>query len=213
MIKKKNIIICILISLVLITIFFSYNKDIAVMSNNKISKDILNNMEIILGGEAIGIKLLATGVLVVGFDRYDTDLNIGDIILEVNNNKIETNEELIKYAKQSKGENLKFKINRQGDIKNINILPIFNKVNNDYKLGLWVKDSSAGVGTITFYNKKNLGFAALGHAITETKENYILPIDSGGITKTSIYGLDKGYPRKPRTIKREYYSIYNWRDN
>ncbi len=72
-------------------------------------------------------------------------------------------------------------------------------MNIDY--GLWVKDSSAGVGTVTFYDSKNLNFASLGHAVTETAENYILPITTGGITSTNIYDIKKGYPRDPGEIK------------
>jgi stage IV sporulation protein B len=65
--------------------------------------------------------------------------------------------------------------------------------------GLWVKDSSAGVGTVTFY--KDNKFAALGHGVTETKENYILPITSGAITTTNIYSIKKGEARNPGELK------------
>ena len=68
-------------------------------------------------------------------------------------------------------------------------------------MGLWVKDSSAGVGTVTFYEKDTLKFAALGHAITETSNQNILPITTGGITKTEIYMIKKGIAKIPGELK------------
>ncbi len=153
----------------------------------------------IVGGETVGIKLLATGVLVVGIDRDGTELQIGDIILEVNGCKIETNSELQEYV--ALGEELELKISRNEEIKSLKIMPKLSTNNNEYKLGLWVKDSSAGVGTITFYEKETGNFAALGHAITETQNQTILPITTGGITKTEIYSIKKGIPKIPGELK------------
>ena len=199
--NKKIWIIILFLIILLFIILINYNKTIDVISKNNITLQEIETMEFVLGGEAVGIKLLATGVLVVGIDRNDTDLKIGDIILKVNNNKIETNQQLLEYSKNSKGNKLILEVNRKDEIIKINLKPNLDDVTNEYKLGLWVKDSSAGVGTVTFYEKKSNGFAALGHAITETKENYILPIETGAITKTSIFGIDKGYPRKAGQLK------------
>lgn len=157
------------------------------------------NSEYILGGDAVGIKLLASGVLVMGIDRFDTELKIGDIILEVNGCKIETNAELEEYA--SLGQKLTLKILREGKNLEIDIEPKISENTGEYKLGLWVKDSSAGVGTITFYEKNSLKFAALGHAITETANQNILPITTGGITKTEIYMIKKGISKIPGELK------------
>ena len=79
----------------------------------------------------------------------------------------------------SKGNNLDLTVLRQDKNINIQIVPKYNETTGEYRLGLWVKDSSAGVGTITLYEKDTSRFAALGHAITETSEQYILPINTG----------------------------------
>lgn len=202
-INKKKIVICGFIISVLLFIycFFNYNKLIAVYNLQKDIETKVENMEIVLGGDAVGIKLLATGVLVVGVDRQDIGVEIGDIILEVNGTKIESNDELIKFVNESNGDNLDLKINRQGKEFNISVTPNYDNLANAYKLEMWVKDSSAGVGTITFYDKKSGKFGALGHAVTETKENYILPITSGGITKTEIYSVKKGIAKVPGELK------------
>lgn len=202
-INKKKIVICGFIVSILLFIycFFNYNKLIAVYNLQKDVETKVENMEIVLGGDVVGIKLLATGVLVVGVDRQNIGVQIGDIILEVNGTKIESNDELIKFINESNGNSLDLKINRQGKEFNTSVTPNYDNLANAYKLEMWVKDSSAGVGTITFYDKKSGKFGALGHAVTETKENYILPITSGGITKTEIYSVKKGIAKAPGELK------------
>ena len=201
--KKSGIIIyviCILILVFLYT-FINFSELVTVYSKQKSNLEKTSNMKLCVGGEAVGIKLLATGVLVMGLDRQDVDLQIGDIILKVNDVKVDTNIKLLEFAQTSKGQDLKLEVNRNGEIVNTKISPILDEISNEYKLGLWVKDSSAGVGTITFYDKSSKSFAALGHAVTETKENYILQLDSGGITDTNIYSIKKGAARVPGELK------------
>ena len=192
--KRVVVSISCLLVLILSYIFLNYKELNAIYA-------LENKMNIVLGGEAAGIKLLATGVLVMGIDRSDTQIEIGDIILEVNGKKIETNLELVDFAKKSEGKDLVLKINRKNEIKELKIKPELDEISKEYKLGLWVKDSSAGVGTITFYEKNTGKFASLGHGVTETGENYILPITTGAITKTKIYSIKKGEVKLPGELK------------
>ena len=193
--KNRRVIIIVAISLVLFLI-------VLVISLKVKSKSISvfnENNEYILGGQIVGVKLLASGVLVMGVDREDIDVKIGDIILEVNGKKVETDNDLKDYA--SLGEKLDLKIQRQSNIFNVEIVPEFSNNSKEYKLGLWVKDSSAGVGTITFLEKDSMKFAALGHAIYEATEDYILPITTGCITDTQIFKIKKGYAKNPGELK------------
>lgn len=137
----------------------------------------------------------------MGVDENIKDIKIGDIILSINGNKITTGNELNNYVKESNGAILNLEIKRKNDIINISINPTYDNVLENYKLGLFVKDSSAGVGTVTFYEKNNKYFASLGHAVTETSENYILDITSGAITKTHIYSIKRGSSSSPGEIK------------
>lgn len=201
--NKKRVLITSLI-IVLLSIAFVYLNYTDVVNAYSINKDLrkkIDNMDIVIGGETVGIKLLATGVLIMGIDRDDVDLAVADVILKVNGNIVESNAELQNFTSNSNGEKMKLEVMRKEKIFDAYITPIFDDLSNDYKLGLWVKDSSAGVGTITFYDRKSLNFAALGHAVTETKENYILPITSGGITSTDIYSIKKGVNRVPGELK------------
>ena len=137
----------------------------------------------------------------MGVDENINNIKIGDIILSVNENKISTGNDLNKYIKESNGNEITLEIKRNGETLYLNVLPKYDEISESYKLGLFVKDSSAGVGTVTFYEKNNNYFAALGHAVTETAENYILPITSGAITSTHIYSIKKGAASSPGEIK------------
>ncbi len=201
--KVKAVILATFCVFLLVFAYFLLNyKDLVEVYNlEKKVSDKLTDMKIALGGEAVGIKLLAAGVLVMGLDRTDTDLQIGDIILSVNGNKIESSSELDKYVKESSGKELILNVTRQEENFETKILPNIDEISGEYKLGLWIKDSSAGVGTVTFYDLNSNKFAALGHGVTETKENYILPITAGGITNTTIYSIKKGIAKVPGELK------------
>lgn len=204
--NKKAVIFTLLLSfLVASYILVSYMESKTTFSNEEKIEDMVKNMEICLGGEAIGIKILSTGVLVME-NEGNSNIMIGDIILEVNNTPIDSNNGLISEIQKSNGKLVNLKINRNGELKNIQVAPNYSVVNNMYELGIWVKDSSAGVGTISFYDKKNNLFAALGHGITETSNNIILPINSGAIVRTKITEINKGKIKKPGDIKGILYT-------
>ena len=99
------------------------------------------------------------------------------------------------------GQPLDLTISRNDKTMFLKINPIISENTGEYKLGLWVKDSSAGVGTVTCYEKDTSKFAALGHAITETSNQNILPITTGGITRTEIYMIKKGIAKVPGELK------------
>lgn len=111
-------------------------------------------------GNAIGMKLYTKGVLVVGMSQIETDKNEkkkpyensgieqGDTILEINNNIVGNTEELIKEVENSKGNTINIKYLRDDKTMQTDITPVKSK--NTYKIGLWVRDAAAGVGTLTF---------------------------------------------------------------
>lgn len=196
--SKKQVVILVFVVLFILSVLAIILTSVYISKNNT-KACLAGDLEYILGGEAVGIKLLATGVLVMGVERQDLDIKVGDIILEVNGIKIETDSELEDYVRR--GESLKLTINREGIIKYIDVFPQFSNNSREYKLGLWVKDSSAGVGTITFYDAKTLNYVALGHAIYEGSEDNILPITTGAITKTDIFSIRKGLAKTPGELK------------
>ena len=128
-----------------------------------ISVDIVPTIKVVPGGQAIGVKLNTKGVLVVGYsDIMGEDgkiyspykqgkIQIGDIILEVNGKEIKRAEDITNIANKLKGKALKLKINRKNHIFYTSICPVKSKEDKQYRIGLWVRDHTAGIGTLTFY--------------------------------------------------------------
>lgn len=203
--NKRLKCICIILFIILIlyisVTFLENNLAITTMSN---FGDMIKNYEFALGGEIAGIKILSSGVLVIGVDNASTGLSEGDIILKLDELTVESNQDMIDYINMEnvikKGKVIA-EVKRENKIFTKELRINYSETTGKYELGLWVKDSSAGVGTISFYEKNNGYFAALGHGITETRENVVVPITSGAIVKARIESIKKGYPKAPGDIK------------
>lgn len=119
--------------------------------------DIIPKTKVIPVGDIAGVKLYASGVLVVGMSEVkgkkpyeNTDIQEGDMIIKIDDTNITCTNDLIKNVNQSKGNKIEVEYVREGETKQCSMTPV--KYDNDeYKLGLWVRDSAAGVGTVTFY--------------------------------------------------------------
>ena len=152
--KIYIIIICIFVVLMISAICFAcMNKQ-----KKQIVECINEEEEYYVGGEIVGIKLLASGVIVMGVDREDELVKVGDVILSANSQKVETDAELENIVQN--GEIISLEIQRNNDILFVDVEPKYNENSKMYRLGLWVKDSSAGIGTVTFYEENNGYFAA-----------------------------------------------------
>lgn len=177
-----------------------------------IDVNIMEQIEVIPVGEIVGIKLYTQGVLVVGTSSIEgiddkiykpfenTDIQEGDSIIKINENIINNTEELVKCVNDSNGEKLEITYKRKEEEKKCEIIPIKDK-NNEYKIGLWVRDSAAGVGTISFYNEQTEAFAGLGHAITDIDTGDIINTSSGEIDKVNILSIVKGEKEEPGKIQ------------
>lgn len=158
--------------------------------------------EVILGGYPVGLKLYADGVVVVGTESVDTvdgqvdsardaGLEVGDIIKKVNGNKVSSNSEVSKYIENSDGEILNFEVLRERKTLNISFKSAFSVSENRYKAGIWIRDSSAGIGTVTFCTHDGY-FASLGHAVCDIDTKKVLPISQGECANVNITGIIKG---------------------
>ena len=149
---------------------------------------------IYVGGENIGIELKADGVLIVGFykvnDSYiasDAGLQIGDRIVSVNNQKINSIYDLTNQIKASNG-NINVTYVRDNQTKTTALtLP---KENNTYKTGIYVKDSITGIGTLTYIDPNTKLFGALGHEIIDSRTGQILDISGGSIYDSTVTGIE-----------------------
>ncbi len=181
--------------------FKNENKDSS--TNNSVTKN-QNNAEtsVYLGGFPIGIKLYCDGVVVVDTQNVETSGAVlnpaqkagilkGDIIKSIDGVKVTTNSEVSEIIEESNGRELKMQILRNGEIKNVVFSSVYSTVSGGYKAGLWIRDSSAGIGTVTFYTQKG-EFASLGHAVCDVDTGELLPISTGETTDAKITGCYKG---------------------
>lgn len=174
-------------------------------------KEKRKEIEVYPGGISIGVKINNKGALVVGYSDISTHdglsespgkmagIELGDIIEEVNGENIETCSDLISKVKTCRNDEMTVKILRGNSelTKKISLI----KEDNEYKIGLWVRDSTAGIGTLTFYDKDSKTFGALGHPITDGDTNVSFNIKSGTLLKSSVLSIKKGERGNPGEIK------------
>ncbi|OKZ65243.1 MAG: SpoIVB peptidase [Clostridium sp. 28_12] len=206
---KKIFILFVLIFLYMFVLTRGYYPETIAVKGEEIK---ISDIQVIPVGEVIGIKLYTSGVLVVGTSEIEgidgqkykpyenTGIQEGDSIISVNDIIVNNTEELIDAINLYEGESVNIKYQRENDEKNCTIKPVKDK-QGKYKIGLWVRDSAAGVGTLTFYCEQLKTFAALGHAITDIDTGEILQTSSGEIDNVSIVSVIKGKEEEPGKIQ------------
>ncbi|MBR3230216.1 MAG: SpoIVB peptidase [Bacilli bacterium] len=166
--------------------------------------------EIIAGGENIGITLNSKGILIVG--TYDingsspadkADIKSGDIITDIEGNKVNTIDEMANAINESNKEEINITYKRNDTIKKTK-LKLYKDENNIYKTGLFVKDSITGIGTLTFIDPNTKKFGALGHEIQEQSTGKILEIKDGKIFDSKVTGIIPSKDGNPGEKKAEY---------
>lgn len=157
---------------------------------------------VVLGGEVFGIRLYTKGVMVVRVDEVTTSsgnrspgkeagLKDGDMIISVDGKEVSGNKELSAIFSESGGKTLTVKIERNGAEKTVKFTPILSS-DGGYKGGLWIRDSTAGIGTMTWYDRDNGVFAGLGHAVCDVDTGEIMPLSGGDAVEAEITGCYKG---------------------
>ena len=175
----------------------------------EVSVSIIDKTTVVPVGQVSGLKLYTNGVLVVGMSEIkgidnqkykpyeNSGIEEGDRITKINNEEVTDTNTLINIVNKSKGKNLEIEYVRNNEIKRCNITPI-KYGDGSYKLGLWVRDSAAGIGTLTFYEPSTGNFAALGHGITDSDTGKLVEIQNGEFLTTKILSIIKGVKRKSR---------------
>lgn len=184
-----------------------------VLPIKNVSVDVLPAINVIPGGQSIGVRLNTKGALVVGYSDIigennkiyspyrEGKIQIGDIILEVNRQIIKSADDITNITNNLSGNPVNLKINRKGSIIYTTIRPAKSKEDGQYRLGLWVRDHTAGIGTLTFYSPDKNLYAALGHAITDIDTGDILSVDNGEIMKSRITSINKGKRSSPGELR------------
>ena len=174
--------------------------------------DVLPRSKVIPIGTVAGVKLYTSGILVVGMSEIEgidnkkhkpyanSGIEEGDTIISIDDTKISSTQELINTVNSSKGKNLSIQYMHDNATATCSITPVKTN-NNEYKLGLWVRDSAAGVGTVSFYDPSNKTFGALGHGITDIDTEELINIESGEFVTTRILNITKGEEGSPGKIQ------------
>lgn len=172
-----------------------------------IDVNVIDKTTVIPVGELVGIKLYTKGVLVVGMAEIEgqkpyseTDIKEGDVITSINDSEITNTSELIECINKSNGEQLEITYVNEGETKECSITPVKTE-DGEYKIGLWVRDSAAGIGTVTFYEPETESFVALGHGITDIDTSKLINISSGQLVTTKILSIIKGESGTPGKIQ------------
>ncbi|MCM1227881.1 MAG: SpoIVB peptidase [Clostridium sp.] len=172
---------------------------------------------LIPGGDPFGIKLLMDGVMVVGTGEVKTangmicpaaecGIEIGNVILSLNGKKIASNNDIAGIVSASKGQPLEV-VYTDGESEKVSLItPAYSLPDCCYKAGIWVRDSTAGIGTVTFYEPETGRFGGLGHPVCDTDTGEIIPISSGEAAEVEITGVVKGDPGQPGELKGRFSS-------
>ena len=168
---------------------------------------IIEKTKVIPLGNTIGLKLYSNGVLVIGMTEIEgckpyenSGIQEGDLITYIDNKQITSTDELIECVNNSNGKIINITYVREGKEYVTSIEPMIT-AENEYKLGLWVRDGAVGIGTATYYEPSTGNFAALGHGIIDSDTDELISIESGAVVTTNVINIEKGVEGNPGQIK------------
>jgi len=173
-----------------------------------VNVEVVDEMHVAVIGTPFGMKIYTEGVLVIDLTDIENGtkiinpakkagIKVGDYILSVNGIKITTNEDLSEIVEQSAGEEMHFLIMRDGKKIHINCSAVYSQESKSYKIGIWIRDSSAGIGMLTFYSPATGIICGLGHGISDEDTDILLEVDSGEIVTAEIISVEKGVSGTP----------------
>lgn len=177
-----------------------------------VTVNVIPNTVVIPGGEAIGLRLYTSGVLVVGMSEIvgtdnksyspykDSGIQEGDMIVKIDDKAITCTSDLITKVNECNGNSVEITYVRDGNNYITEIKPTKTE-ENEYKLGLWVRDAAAGVGTITYYDPESQMFGALGHGILDIDTDQLIDIAKGEVITSKILSIVKGEKGKPGEVQ------------
>ncbi len=176
----------------------------------KMNVKVLPEFKVIPGGQNIGVRLNTVGVLVVGHHLVGTSngnvspgekagIQVGDIITAINGKSIQKMSEIGPYVKRSgeSHQSLDLKIIRNKQTLHKKLTPVKDKSDSSYRIGLYIRDSAAGVGTMTFYHPDTGKYGALGHVISDMDTKKPIVVNDGQIIGSTVTSIEKGTHGRP----------------
>ncbi len=179
--------------------------------------NVVDRPEYILGGNSIGVRLNTKGVLVVAVTDIvdingkraspakDAGIKVGDSVIQINGEKILNAEQVVEILNNAKNEELEITILRNKNEFTIKTMPVQCLQDNSFRLGIWVRDKTSGIGTLTYYDPSNNNFAALGHGIADADTGKLLTVEKGLIMNAKISDIELGRKGNPGEIRGVFY--------
>ncbi|WP_096201187.1 SpoIVB peptidase [Bacillus sp. FJAT-45350] len=171
----------------------------------KVNVNVIEGVKVIPGGQSIGVKLNTDGVLVVGHHLVHTEegdkspgeiagIEVGDMITKMNGKAISKMNQVASIVQEAgdKGEPIDIEVKREKETLSKQLTPLKAKGESSYRLGLYIRDSAAGVGTLTFYEPESKKYGALGHVISDMDTQKPIVVHDGHIIESSVTSIEKG---------------------
>lgn len=166
------------------------------------------DLTVIPGGIPFGVKLYADGLIVVGFGNIeeakgpaspalDAGMKIHDIITRVNGKSTSNAEDFVSFVESSGGKAMEIEFRRGESEMKCRITPTLSGADGKYRIGMWVRDSTAGIGTVTFVVPETLAFGGLGHGICDTSSGELVPLLRGSVSDVEINSVERGVSGDP----------------
>ncbi|MCQ2425834.1 MAG: SpoIVB peptidase [Lachnospiraceae bacterium] len=162
---------------------------------------------LIPGGMAFGVRIETRGVIVVGITKTgrrspaeEADIRVRDVIVAINGKEVNSADEVTDAVSNSGGAPLRFTVSRGGKTA-VKILTPEKSAEGGYKAGIWIRDGTAGIGTVTFIDPSDGSFGGLGHGICDVDTGELVPLRTGTVTGVTIAGVKKGVKGIPGELK------------
>lgn len=177
--------------------------------------NVVEDSTLVPCGDVFGIKFFTKGVVVVKLSDIETKdghispaskagLDVGDVIQSIDGIEVNTVEQMSAIVENSKGRDLAVAYVRGGEEKNCVITPLLSLSDKKYKTGIWVRDSTAGIGTMTYYNPRTGQFAGLGHGICDVDTGLLMPLLEANVVDVEITDIIKGRRGTPGELKGSF---------
>ena len=178
----------------------------------KVKVEVSADKRLIPGGQALGVAMRTDGVLIVGVSEAaegispakTAGLMAGDVIRSVDGQAITTAKELTDALTKAGTKPIPVAYERAGEKRTVLLTPYRDGETGAVRLGAWVRDSTAGVGTLSFYDPDTGRYAALGHAITDGDTGAVLTVSEGKILTADIVAVQKGQKGLPGELKGSF---------
>jgi len=174
--------------------------------------NLVSDKSVVVGGEAFGLKVYTNGLIVVGFSDIQTKdgrenpakeagIEKGDLLKTLDGTLLRENSDVSRLINEAGGKEVTLTLERNGEKKTVTLTSALCSEDGKYKAGMWVRDSAAGIGTVSFYDPETGMFVGLGHGIYDVDTDTLLPAAKGQIVSTTVTSVKKGTKGSPGELQ------------